>query len=188
MTKQPLYGNGGIGQYANGFKRVISELPKYLKHNYDVVTKDDINILKRLKRIDNLVICKSDKGNGAILMNKNDYHDKMNRILSDISKFRKVGNEDIYKVNLNLEDKINYQLRNMKSEGILNEHEYISLYVTGSSPSVMYGLPKVHREGIPLRLILAAYSAPSCKISKYLLRYIQPYPTNDYTLNNQLRI
>ena len=53
-----MHGNGRIGQLANGFNRVISELPKYLKYNYKIVTKDDINILKRLKRNDDLVICK----------------------------------------------------------------------------------------------------------------------------------
>ena len=48
----------------------------------------------------------------------------------------------------------------------------------------MYGLPKVHKEGIPLRPILAAYSAPSCKLAKFLLKFIQPYTRNQYTLNN----
>ena len=67
-------------------------------------------------------------------MNKNDNLGKMNHILSDTSKFRKVGNEYIYKFNLNLEDKIDYQLRNMKSNEILNEHECSSLYVTGMVP------------------------------------------------------
>ena len=184
LAKQSMYGNGGLAVIVNGFKRVINELPKYLKYNYNVVNKDDVNILKRLRKLENLVICRADKGNGTVLLNRNDYIDKMNNILNDHSKFKRIENEDIFKVNLNLEDRINYQLRNMKTKGIISENEYNSLYITGSSPSVMYGLPKVHKEGIPLRPILAAYSTPSCKLSKYLLRFIQPFTVNEYTLNN----
>ena len=108
----------------------------------------------------------------------------MNNILSDTSRFKKVDKEDIFKVNLNHEDKINYQVRQMKKKSILSENEYNELYVSGSSPSVMYGLPKVHKENIPLRPILAAFKAPSYKLAKFLSGFLQPLASNPFTIKN----
>ena len=48
----------------------------------------------------------------------------------------------------------------------------------------MYGLPKVHKDGVPLRPILAAYSTPSYKLAKFLIQLIQHLTTNQYTLGN----
>ena len=48
----------------------------------------------------------------------------------------------------------------------------------------MYGLPKVHKDEVPLRPILAAYKAPSVNLSKFLIRFMQPLTTNQYTIKN----
>jgi len=38
----------------------------------------------------------------------------------------------------------------------------------GSRPPRLYGLPKIHKEGVPLRLIVSNIGAPTYQISKYL--------------------
>ena len=108
----------------------------------------------------------------------------METVLNDESKFKKIENEDIYKVNINMEDKINHQLRKLKKDNTISEGEYNNLFVSGSSPSIMYGQPKVHKRGIPLRPILAAFKASSYRLAKYLIRFMQPLAVNEYTLNN----
>ena len=183
LSFHKIYGNGNFNNIVGELKQTIGKLPKLFKYTYNLISKDDVNILKRLKKNESLVICKPDKGNGTVLLNKSDYMDKMESILHDESKFHK-RNDDIYKVNIGIEDKINYQLRKLKKNNSITESVYNELYVSGSSPSVMYGLAKVHKEGVPLRPILAAYSSPSYRVTKFLITFIQHLTVNQYTLSN----
>ena len=48
----------------------------------------------------------------------------------------------------------------------------------------MYGLPKIHKEGVPLRPILAAYQTPSYKIAKFLIPLLEEYAKSIYTTKN----
>ena len=131
----------------------------------------------------NLVITKPDKGKGTVILNKPDYVNKMNNVLSDQSKFECIGSptfQPIFKV----EDRINRYLKSLKDDNIINEHTYSSLYASGSSYGILYGLPKVHKEGIPLRPILASYNTPSYKLAKYLVPLLQPFSENEFTLSN----
>ena len=147
--------------------------------------KDDLSLLKKLKENANIIISKPDKGNGTVLMNRSNYIEKIDAILSDRTKFRKCGkNDDIYKNNLKVEDQVNHQLRRLKDNGSITEEEYKSLYISGSSPSVLYGLPKIHKEGTPLRPILAAFKAPTYKLAKFIISFLQPLMCNEYTLKN----
>ena len=45
-------------------------------------------------------------------------------------------------------------------------------------------LPKVHKDGVPVRPILAAYNTPSYNLAKFLTGFIQPLTKNQYTLEN----
>ena len=109
----------------------------------------------------------------------------MGIILNDHSRFKKCKDYDsIYNYNVNLEDKINYFLRKIKKLGNITEDEYKQLYVNGSSPSILYGLPKVHKANIPMRPILSAYKKPSYKLAKFVIPSFSPYINNDFTLKN----
>ena len=156
-----------------------------MHNNHTFITIADNAILKKLGYNKNLKICKPDKGNGVVIMNSVDYFQKMNAILDDTTKFRKCrDNEIIYSHNLKMEDKINYILRKIKKSGIISDEECKHIYVNGSSPAILYGLPKVHKENMPLRPILAAFSAPSYRLAKFILPAFNPYIENEYTLRN----
>lgn len=145
--------------------------------------REDFDILRKLSGRDDLVVCKPDKGRGVVLMNRGDYIDKMNLILADRSKFIEVGAPDfasIYKT----EDKINRTLKKLKDDGVISDPTYQSLYSSGSSYGILYGLPKVHKDGIPLRPILAAYNLPSYPLAKFLVPILSSLTTNQYTLLN----
>ena len=118
-------------------------------------------------------------------MNKEEYINKMNEILSDRTKFQQCEEgQGIYQNNLKVENKINYQLRKLKEKGAISDDEYRMLYVSGSSPSVMYGQPKIHKQNTPMRPILAAFKAPSYKLAQFIIQFIQRLAMNEYTLKN----
>ena len=83
LQNQPIFGNGSINEVVGKCKGILSKLPGYFKYSFNLISKDDLNILKKLKRNENIVICKPDKGNGAVILNKHDYIDTINRILKE---------------------------------------------------------------------------------------------------------
>ena len=74
---------------------------------------------------------KPDKGNGVVILNKDDYNKKMDAILSDMSKFQLL-NKDPVKVTLQRENQVKALLKKLKAANSLNEKTYSELYPTGS--------------------------------------------------------
>ena len=75
-------------------------------------------------------------------------------------------------------------LKLFKDLNVINSNVYQELFSSGSSYGVLYGLPKIHKTGVPLRPILAAYNTPSYKIAKFLVPLLTPFSNNEYSLNN----
>ena len=149
--------------------------------------KDDYELLKNLSKNPDIIITRPDKGKGTVILNKDDYIRKMEDILNDNSKFQEIGSptfQPIFKV----EDKINRLLKDLKDDNVICESTYKNLYSSGSSYGILYGLPKIHKENIPLRPILAAYNNPNYQIAKYLVPLLQPYTSNEYSLINSANL
>ena len=56
----------------------------------------------------------------------------------------------------------------------MSEALYKRLYPTGAGSSKFYGLPKVHKEGVPLRPIVSSIGAVSYETSKELASILKP--------------
>ena len=73
----------------------------------------------------------------------------------------------------------------MTKRGVLNNDTYEKLKPTGSAPSVMYGLSKVHKTIVDRkpkqRPILSAINTPTYKLSKYLVKILEPHTKNSLT-------
>ena len=89
----------------------------------------DINILRELSRDPSVILSLPDKGRGVVLLNREDYLQKMQLILSDESKFSPISNGDIYRLSLQHEDKINRFLRKLKNKGSLSIEQYNSFFL-----------------------------------------------------------
>ena len=78
--------NRSFNEVIQSCRNVIGKLPRLFKYTFKLITKSDVEILKRLEENDDIVICRPDKGNGAILLDRKNYLEKMNNILTDRSK------------------------------------------------------------------------------------------------------
>ena len=58
------------------------------------LSKEEFTALQNLSKNKDLIIQKSDKGNSVVIVQKQDYLEKMNDILSDQKKFSKVRLKD----------------------------------------------------------------------------------------------
>ena len=142
-----------------------------------------ISTLQNLRKDKNIVIMKPDKGNGIVIFDKSDYTTKMKEVISDTSKF-KIINEDWFKVILRHEDKINRFLAKLLKEGHIDHAVYDHLRFSSSSPGVMYGLPKIHKDNVPFRPILSSIGTAGYKISKFILPFLSPLTSNQYTVQD----
>ena len=78
-------------------------------------------------------------------------------------------------------------LCDLKKAGKISDSTYQMLYSSGLCPR-FYGLPKIHKPGIPLRPIVSFVNSPTCAISGYLAKILSPVVGNtDYTVKNSCK-
>ena len=145
--------------------------------------KEDYELLKQLSKKENIIITRPDKGKGTVILDKGDYVEKINLILSDATKFERLGTPSA-NIIFRTEDKINRFLRSLKEEGIINEGTYQQLFVSGAFYGILYGLPKIHKPNIPMRPILSSYSTPNYKLVKLMEPLLEPFTRSNYTVKN----
>ena len=124
------------------------------------------------------------------LPNRSDYINSMEKIISDPSKFKPIP-EPMEKFTLRVEDKINHYLLKLKNLKRITPDVYDKLRCTGSSPGILYGLPKIHKPDFSskfqFRPIFAAYKTPSYNLAKYLVPILSPFTTNQYSVENSYK-
>ena len=163
----------------NAYRSMTKEWTPFFK-------KSDYDLLRDLAARDDLIIIRPDKGKGTVIMDKTNYIEKMNCILSNETKFLRIG-EPNFSTIFRVEDKINRFLKQLKENNTISEKSYHSLYSTGGSYGTLYGLPKTHKEGLPMRPILTSYETPNYKLAKYLVPLLEPLTRNEYQLSNSLK-
>ncbi|XP_069974787.1 uncharacterized protein [Penaeus vannamei] len=151
----------------------------YIKNNHE--HHSFFTSLKSLKDDDNIIITRPDKGRGIVILNKDDYQNKLQSILDDSSKFKRISC-DTASYLLKLEDKLNRLLRPIKTS--IGEATYNLLTTSGSKPGFLYGLPKIYKLGHPLRPIISAVGTFNYNIAKFLVKIISPLTINQYTIDN----
>ena len=117
-----------------------------------------------------IVLLKPDKGSGVVLLNKSDYIREVNDILKDNSKFQLNRFNTVEKA----EKKINNKLKHLLNSSIIDMKTYIELRAKGSKMPHMYGLPKLHKENMPLRPIVSMVNSPYHKLARWLVEIIKP--------------
>ena len=86
-TKRLLFKTKLINLY-NNYKSTYF----YNKQHGNVgISPEEMKALNSLKKDKSIIICKADKGNAVVLLNKLDYINKMNCVLSDTKRFKLVN-------------------------------------------------------------------------------------------------
>ena len=184
--------NGIDNSTADPLRAAIKDSAFECFHSYDPkveqnLTKDKYNSLKVLLKDENIIIQKSDKANSGVILNKNDYVKRMEELLADKTKLKKLNIETGKDYNHihNQELKISETLRSLKKAGSMLSSTYERINPRGTIPSVLYGLFKVHKptvNNIPkLRPILSAINSPTYKLSQYINTLLKPFTTNKFT-------
>ena len=152
------------------------------------ISKEEHKALKSLSTNKDLIIQKSGKGNSVVLLNRNDYIKRMNEMLSDSSKFKKLDIKPGKAINslLQQEDRLTNFLKKVKRS--ISDKLYKGLYPRASQPGIMYGLSKIHKpifNNFPkLRPILSAINAATYGWAKLFVPLLKCFTMNECTLKD----
>ena len=133
--------------------------------------KDCLLAIKSLRSNKDILITKPDKGSGAVNLNRSDYINKMESILSDTIKFEQLGPVKDFDKTASNETKLQRRLLQMVKDEDLPRNVYEVIRPTGSQRPRMYGLPKIHKQNAPCRPILSMIGSAQHELAKFLSPY-----------------
>ena len=132
-------------------KRLIKQDQNNRRQAY--IRKEEFRALSKLKMDNNRLILPADKGVALVVIDRAEYIKKAEELLKE-KTYKKITEDPTVKQ----KNKLINILRNIKTEGGLNEETYRRLYPTGAGSPKFYYLPKIHKSGIPLRPIMSSIS------------------------------
>ena len=147
------------------------------KHPNSILSKPLLNAARNLKNNDSIVIRKADKSSTYVILNKEEYNTKIDTMLSDCTKFKRIKKdptEAIKKKANNLIETQNSVTDDLKLKTIVGDYK----------PGYAYGNVKIHKNGNPLRLIISQIPTPTYQLAKTLNKIITPYIPKDYLLTS----
>ena len=160
----------------------VSEVLKSAKPPQRNITQEEEEALKKLKQDENIVILKADKGNSTVVMNAQEYDDKINCLLSDSSVYTKLSKKSnpITKITSD----VNKYVWNLFKNKKISKAEYHFLHCSKGVTPRFYGLPKIYKASVPLRPIVSFINSPTYNLSKFLSRILSNLLVNRYSVRN----
>ena len=135
----------------------------------DNMTREQRKMLKELRGLDNQVILPADKGNATVVIKKEDYDTKIRGLLGT-STYRQLERDPT----VTQENRLGHKLKGLEKCGEILGHLYRMLRSSGSQPSRIYRLSKIHKPDAPLRPIVSCIGSPSYQLSKHITSILTP--------------
>ena len=120
--------------------------------------------IEHLAKDKTIVVTKADKGNAVVEQNIDDYQAIVKTILNDTSKFQILDKDPTKK----RETRLQGYLRSLK----LAKEVTKAIQPCGSRAGVLYGLPKILKEGAPVRPIISAIGRWPISANSIILVYL----------------
>ena len=138
--------NGGNCQRSNPPSHSLLETKDFLEHHK------------------NLLVLNADKTNTTVLMDRGEYKQKLLSILEDNTTYKKAQRDPTGSI----QRKSNELVKIIHEKGYIDTAVKRWLTTYNSIAPKIYGLPKIHKPGIPLRPIVAYTGAPTYALSKFM--------------------
>ncbi len=128
----------------------VASVLKSSKPPQQNVTKDERQAIKDLKKAEDIIILPADKGKSTVVLDKEEYVEKVNTMLADRKTYEELPSDPTPKY----KRKLVSMLTDLKKEGKITESKYKELYPTAENVPRLYCTPKIHKAGTPLRPIV----------------------------------
>jgi hypothetical protein len=132
--------------------------------------------LKTLRNDDSIVIITADKGNAIVILDKTEYKRKAFEVLQAPSTYVQVQQPN--DPTKQLRSKVTRYLNTLRKERAITETEWKTIKPDEGPIPRFYGLPKIHKDSIPLRPILSSICSPTHRLAKFLYKLLTPLSKN----------
>ena len=150
---------------------------KRRKSNLSVAQQKALKSLK--EKSHEVKILPADKGNSAVVMTNEQYNCKMEELLGSetYSLLKKDPTESLAR-------KLELILKKLLKDKKISKQLHDDSRVLHPRPPQIYGLPKIHKPGNPLRPIVSFYGTPLSALHKQLSNILKPLTQSSLRLKN----
>ena len=155
--------------------QLVATCYQYLTHpsrNKGLLSKEHFERLTEIRRNKDIILLRPDKGSGIVLLDRAEYVSKMKEVLQDTSKFTKTEGEKDKTVAI--EKGLSKTVRKLKQDGVISSATFERIRPVGTHIPRLYRLPKLHKQGLPLRPILDMFNSPYHALAKWLAEILEP--------------
>ena len=131
------------------------------------ITNEERLAIKSLQCDESIIILPADKGNTTVVMDRVEYSNKLADLIEN-------GGYCKVKKNPNLKTKRKLSQILSKNKDLIPQRKYRQLIQHYSKLPHIYGLPKIHKDGIPLRPIVHCRGSACHPLSCYLVKIVNP--------------
>lgn len=110
----------------------------------------------------NCYYMKADKGNKLVILDKEEYDDRMKKLIED-GPYESVGRDPLPKMIRNTNSLVK------EVSEIFGKRLQRTLHIPNPNVAKLYGLPKIHKIGNKMRPIVSNVSTPSSKLAKWFV-------------------
>lgn len=116
-----------------------------------------------LKNNSDLMVTNADKGNKTVVLKKCDYESKMEALITDTNTYRVLKKDPT----VSFQNKNNEIVNRIYRGEHIDERTKKDMITYKAIPPRIYGLPKIHKENVPLRPIVSCIGSPTHKLSRF---------------------
>ena len=106
-------------------------------------------------------------------MTRTDYNDKVNNLLQDVNTYLVRPKDTTTKI----QNKVNSLVKKWEKNKLINNLLAKDLKSSNAVPSRFYGLPKIHKEGNPVRPIVSYVGSPTYNLASFFSTIISKNTT-----------
>ncbi|KAI8515581.1 hypothetical protein Bbelb_063940 [Branchiostoma belcheri] len=134
------------------------------------ITREERTALKDLATNQDILILPADKGRCTVVLDREQYDRKVQDLLGDKDTFMPLKKDPTNK----FKGKISSALKKLQTEGVLDRPTYLKLNPTTEQPPAFYGLPKIHKQSVPLRPIVSSIGSVTYELAGFLAKILGP--------------
>ena len=141
-----------------------------VKTNRKNLSKKEIKAMEDLKKREDVVICKADKGGAVVICSVKDYIKEADRQLSDRNFYKKLPHNPTSEHAALVDNAID----NLKIQGKLDGKMADKMKTDNPKTPRFYLLPKIHKPDNPGRPVVSSIDCHTEKISHFVDHHLQP--------------
>uniref|UniRef100_A0A5S6QSY2 Reverse transcriptase domain-containing protein n=1 Tax=Trichuris muris TaxID=70415 RepID=A0A5S6QSY2_TRIMR len=132
----------------------------------------EFRVLKQLKREQSIITTKADKGNVVVLMDRQAYNVKVTELLNT-GTYSAITKDPTETVRKTLIGKVADLYEETNEEKMINITKWLR-YTTNFASPELFCLPKIHKEDVPLRPVIASGQCVTSYLCRYLTTILKP--------------